>query len=149
MAPKKYRYAFWGELAALAAAALILILPLKGGGHPLGLSAERSVDGYYALSAFAIVAAQLAYMWPLRSFRVVNLKWFAGGTLVMLVSIWFWWSRSEGRTLDFSNLQSGEIFGTLIFALAFPFFHAFTMFAGTRSLDGAKLKGDQPNLPAR
>jgi hypothetical protein len=149
MASRKLRYIFWGELAALAAASILFVLPLKFGGHPLGLSAQRSVDIYYALSLVAIGAAQIGYMWPFRAFRVVNLKWFAGCTLLLLVCVWFWWSRAQGRRLDFSELENGEIFGTLVFALALPFMHGLAAIIGSAALDSAKLKGDQPNLPAR
>ena len=126
----KFRRAFRVEVALLIAVALLFILPMKVGSQWAG-GADRMIWLYYALSLLVIAGAQLAYMWPLRTFLVEERVKFGIGMVVFMAVLAVWLSRFEGRTIDFSNLSSGALLGPLLMAVALPAIHGFVTFLWT------------------
>ena len=120
-----YKLTFWSEMALLLVVALILILPLKYG---YGIISEpsKAVILYYTLSIIIIFTAQLLYMTPFKRFRIINLPAYAIGMSLLIVCFLFWIWQSSSRTIDFSGLENGDIWGAVVVSLARPAIHAFS-----------------------
>ncbi len=126
-----YKNTFWGELIGLLAIVFVFILPLGLGLRPLGLTAATSVDIYYVCSMLVLVSAQIGYIWPIKTLRIIDYRYYVGGMCVFALAVLFWFRRTQGRTIDFSNLESGNVWRPVVFALVLPFIHLFVHVAGT------------------
>jgi hypothetical protein len=118
MNKRLFRLTFWLEIAALILTALAFIMPLKYSVTWLDLQADDMVSLYYIISTVAIVISQVGYILAMKTRRVKIIP-LAVGSVVIISLVSFWLMRANGRIMDFSELATGELTGTVIFALAF------------------------------
>ena len=135
MKRNRFKIIFWSQVVILLGLSLATILPLGFGYTYGGVSPPEMVSWYYYGSFFILCVWQILYLWPLKTFSIDNYPAYISGLAILAVVLSFWVRRGEGRTLDLSEIESGNMIGPVLFSIVLPLIQAFTHVIGTSFRD--------------